>query len=73
MCGSGRRIAGMETTVVRLQTAVHGWVEIAPGGFCAAVLGTTVHGICVPRSATGTPLPSETTTSAVSVLPEIYK
>ncbi len=40
----------------------------APSGFCAAVLGTTIHRICVPQTATGTPQQTETTTT-VSVLP----
>ena len=72
MCGSGRKIAGMETTRMRRQMAVRGQVEIAPSGFCAAVLGATVRGICVPQAAAGTPRQAGTT-SAVSVLPGLLE
>ena len=72
MYGSGHRIVGMETTLAHRQTAVHGRVEIAPSGFCAAVLGTTFLSFCVPQAAAGTPLLAGTSTT-VSVLPETYK
>ena len=39
-----------------------------PGGLCGAVLGTTIHRTCAPRTATGTPLQTGTTTTAC-VLP----
>ena len=72
MCGSGHKIAGIEITRVRRQTAVHGRVEIALGGFCAAVLGTAFRRICVAQTVSGSPLRVGTTTM-VSVLPKIFK
>ena len=71
MYGSGHRIVGMETTLAHRQTAVHGRVEIAPSGFCAAVLGTTVHDICVLRAAMGSPQRAEIA-EAVFVLPRHF-
>ena len=51
-----------------------GWFDPArgpgapPGAFCAAVPGTTTPGTCAPRTATGTP-PATATTTTGSVLP----
>ena len=51
-----------------------GWFDPAlkpdapPNAFCAAAPGTTNPGTCVPRTATGTP-PATATTTTVSVLP----
>ena len=36
MCRNGHRIAKLQTTVVRRQTAVHGLKATATGGLCAA-------------------------------------
>ncbi len=68
MYGSGHRIAGIQATVVLPQTAVYGCEEIAPLGFCAAVLGTSILSIYVPLAAAGSTLQSKAA-AAVSVLP----
>ena len=61
----------MGATVLRQQTAVRGRKEIAPSGFCAAVLGTTEPDICGPRAAMGSPQRAEIA-AAVSVLPRHF-
>ena len=68
-CGSGCNIAGIRAIGERRRTARRGRAGTVPSAFCAAAPGTSIPGSCAPRTASGDPPRSGTSSTSGSGSP----